>query len=342
MVDISVVVPTYRRADALAQTLDALVRLDYPADRFEIIVVDDGSGDDTPNVVHGFQDRGVAVEVLQQPNSGVATARNHGARRAKGALLIFLDDDMIVEQDHLARHIAVQDEYPDCLTNGHWEFSPTTAAALRTTPFGRYRIELEAWVKDGIAKVPIDATKSHPSAVTACDLGILRDTFWALGGFDESFPYAGYEDQEFSHRAAAAGYQFVYDESIRMLHNDQRLSLQTFCERQERGALTAALLAVKFPDAFGSHPLITENTAPSTSDAPLLFAKKVVKRVLSFPPALAACHATIRAAESLRAPDRALRRAYWMLMGVYINRGIRAGLARPDMRPETEIDQCRM
>jgi len=97
VVGISVVVPTYNRADLIRETLDAVLSQSLLPD--EIIVVDDGSQDDTPGVLAGY---GARVSVVRIPNSGELMARNTGLRLARGRLVAFCDSDDIWLPDFLA------------------------------------------------------------------------------------------------------------------------------------------------------------------------------------------------------------------------------------------------
>ncbi len=323
---VSFVVPTYRRPDALRSTLAALLSVDYPPDRYEVVVVDDGSGDDTADVVRELQRKSrVKLNYLAQENAGAATARNRGARSATGDLLVFIDDDIVVEPSHIRDHLTTRAAHGDALVNGHWEFPVELAETLAATPFGRFRIELERWVKDGITKNPLGAGCEAPSAVTACNLGIRRELFWELGGFDETFPFAGYEDQELSYRAVRAGCPLVYDRRIRLTHNDQRLMLGQFCERQRRGACTAVHLAHRHPEEFGRRPMIVENGPLTRSDPTRRLLKKVLKLGLTTPPALSAIHVGIRLFERVAPRSRLLQRCYWSVCGLYIFQGVRDG-----------------
>jgi GT2 family glycosyltransferase len=323
---VSFVVPTYRRPATLRITVAALLRVDYPPEHFEVVVVDDGSGDETRDVVADLgRGPGARLVYLEQPNSGAATARNRGARAATGDLLIFVDDDIVVEPSHIHDHLAVPGSRSDTLVNGHWEFPETLELALAGTPFGRFRLEVEAWVKEGVSKVPLPDGRLEPSAVTACNLGIPRAVFWKLDGFDETFPFAGYEDQELSYRAVEAGFRLVYDRRIRLIHNDQRLTLQQFCERQRRGACTAVHLAARHPEAFARRPLILENGPITRSDPRRTAVKKVLKRAMATPPALAGVHVGVKFLERVAPDSRLLRRAYWSVCGLYIFQGVRDG-----------------
>jgi GT2 family glycosyltransferase len=324
---VSFVVPTYRRPDALRHTIAALQRVDYPRQRFEIIVVDDGSGDATGDVVAELAREADGLVYLQQENAGAASARNRGARAAAGDLLIFVDDDIVVEPSHIHDHLAASGDRGDSLVNGHWEFPGALQHALAATPFGRFRLEVEAWVKEGITKRQLPDGRLEPSAVTACNLGIPKTVFWKLDGFDETFPFAGYEDQELSFRAVEAGFRLVYDPRIRLIHNDQRLTLVQFCERQRRGACTAVHLAARHPEAFGRRPLIVENGPVTRSDPARMVMKKMLKRTMASPPALAGVHAGIKLLEKLAPGSKILQRAYWSTCGLYIFQGVRDGFA---------------
>jgi GT2 family glycosyltransferase len=325
---VSFVVPTYRRPETLRRTLEALLAVDYPSESYEIVVADDGSGDNTAEVVASLLAMGRAkVTYLQHENSGAASARNHGARAAVGELLIFVDDDILVEPSHIHDHLVARGPRGDALVNGHWEFPTELARTLSATPFGQFRLRVETWVKEGIPKSILDDGCESPSTVTACNLSIRRQTFWGLGGFDETFPFAGAEDQEFSYRAVRAGCELVYDRRITLLHDDQRLTLLQFCERQRRGACTAVYLAKLHPGEFASRPLIVENGPLTRTDPPRTMVKKLVKWGLSRSTCLAVVRAGVRCMERAVPDSKVLQRAYWSVCGLYIFLGVRDGFA---------------
>jgi GT2 family glycosyltransferase len=334
---VSIVIPTYRRPDALRATLESVTAVDYPPERWEVVVVDDGSGDETPEVVRAFAGREPAVVYEGQENAGVATARNRGAARARGEVLVFLDDDTLVEPDHIRQHLATREAHGDCLVNGHRPFTAEVERALAATPFGRFRLWLAGWVEDRIAKRPLSGRCVEPEGVTACNLGLRRELFLELGGFDESFPMAGCEDQEFSHRAARAGCRFVYNYDIRLAHNDERLTLEQFCRRQREEALTKVHLARVHPEDFAGHPMLVENGPVAPGDPWALRARKRAKAVLARPAGLAAARRVIAVLERVAPRSRLLARSYWAMCGLHIFLGVREGLAAPqgpaDRRP---------
>ncbi|MSS71915.1 MAG: glycosyltransferase [Candidatus Latescibacteria bacterium] len=113
----SIIVPTHARPRQLAVCLDALTGLVYPRDRFEVIVVDDGSRTPPEEVVAPFRDR-LNLTLLTQPNAGPATARNTGAARARGEVLAFTDDDCVPAPDWLGRLAERFDLSPDPMIGG--------------------------------------------------------------------------------------------------------------------------------------------------------------------------------------------------------------------------------
>jgi GT2 family glycosyltransferase len=332
---VSFVVPTFHRPEALRATLDALMELDFPRERYEVIVVDDGADPGTRALVEGVSDRSPRVAYLSQDHLGVATARNRGAAAAQSDLLVFLDDDIVVAPDHLERHLQDQATFGDVLVNGHWEFAPDISADLEGTPFGRFRMQVEEWVKEGIEKEPLSDGVLRPSGVTACNLGIRASTFARLGGFDESFPYAGCEDQDFSLRASAAGLPFVYDPRIDLQHHDRRLTLQQFGERQRRGAMTHVFLAGRHPTVRGQSEMLLENGPIRRGEPVRVSLKKLVKRALARPAGFALLRFAARCLETVAPNSGALKRLYWATLGVYIYAGIQDGLrAEPQLSSE--------
>lgn len=210
-IKISIVVPTFRRPQVLRETLLAIAALDYPLEQYEVIVVDDGSEDETAKVVATLQPNFVNFIYHQQKNSGVASARNYGARVANGEIVIFNDDDIIVEPDNIKKHLTNLKRFGQCLVCGHWEFTPELKAYLSSTAFGRYRMTMEDWYKSENGKRLLSGRCYECDTVSGQNFSIRRDDFWSIGGFDEQFPFAGCEDHEFTRRAAQAGYKFIYD-----------------------------------------------------------------------------------------------------------------------------------
>lgn len=188
---ISVIVPTFRRPVALRRCLEALAAQDYPAGRFDIIVVDDGGGLD-PALGDGLG--GVRVQFLAQPNRGPATARNLGARQSAAELLAFTDDDCQPRPDWLRRAVEALADHPKALVGG------AVVNALSGNVYAQASQDLVSFLMEYFPRA-----RALAPFFTSNNMACRRDRFLALGGFDESFPLSAAEDRDLSERWAADG-----------------------------------------------------------------------------------------------------------------------------------------
>ena len=120
---VSIVVPTHNRARLLAETLESLTAQCFRP--LEIVVVDDGSEDETPEVVHSVAEQapdGISIEFVRQEQAGAPTARNTGAVRSAGEFIIFMDDDDVVTNDFVTgRHVALASNLDATVAYGPWK-----------------------------------------------------------------------------------------------------------------------------------------------------------------------------------------------------------------------------
>jgi glycosyltransferase involved in cell wall biosynthesis len=126
---ISVVIPTWNRVGYLREAIASVLGQDYP--HRELIVVDDGSTDATPQLLAEYGDQ---LTVVRQPNRGIAAARNAGVARAHGSFLAFLDDDDLWLSDKLSRQMQRFRAQPSiAVVHGHTEqfASPELSAEVR-------------------------------------------------------------------------------------------------------------------------------------------------------------------------------------------------------------------
>jgi len=197
----SVVVPTFNRAATLRQTLAALTTQDY-AD-YEIIVVDDGSTDNTREMIAGEFPRAC---YLRQENRGPAAARNRGIERARGEIVAFTDDDCLPPRDWLARLADGYARYPQVVgVGGGLSAAPEV---LATNPFARY----ERFVGREIYAVGEQERLGGfdcPAGGTA-NMSYRRVVLKQVTGFDENFPVAAGEDADLKLRICNRGDQLLY------------------------------------------------------------------------------------------------------------------------------------
>ena len=100
---VTVAIPTYNRAAFLRQTLDGIARQDFPRDQFEVLVIDNNSPDDTRAVVTALADRKPAPRYFLESKQGLDHARNRAIAEAKGDIILFADDDILVRPDWISQ-----------------------------------------------------------------------------------------------------------------------------------------------------------------------------------------------------------------------------------------------
>ncbi len=211
----SIIVPTYDRPGQLATCLHSLSRLDYRRDRFQVIVVDDGSKIPLEVAVASFNDR-LDVALLTQPQAGPATARNTGVARAKGDFLVFTDDDCAPTPDWLRKLAARFGAAPDRGIVGR---------TLNTLPDNLYSTASQLLIDYLCAYYNADPNQAH--FITSNNLAVPADSFHAIGGFDMTFPRAGGEDREFCDRWLNRGYRIIYAPEALVYHS-HALTFRTF------------------------------------------------------------------------------------------------------------------
>ncbi len=168
---VSVIIPTHNRWPMLGEAVDSV--LAQTVSDYELIVVDDGSTDETPG---RLQDYGERITVLSQTRRGVAAARNLGASRAAGRYLAFLDSDDLWLPGKLQRQLDLMERNPEveiCQTDEIW-----IRNGVRVNPRNRHRKP-----SGDIFRPSLDLCLVSPSAVM-----LRRELFERVGGFDESLP----------------------------------------------------------------------------------------------------------------------------------------------------------
>jgi GT2 family glycosyltransferase len=202
----SVVVPTYERPAQLATCVEALARLDYPRERFEVLIVDDGSARPPLDVVEQFRDA-LDVKLLEQTkNAGPAAARNLGARHARGEFLAFTDDDCEPERNWLRAFASRFAEEPARIVGGR------TVNALAES---LYSETSQLIIEVVYAHFNRDATDARFFASN--NFAVHAGSFRAVGGFDETFRTS--EDREFCARWRSRGLGLTYEPRAVVRHS---------------------------------------------------------------------------------------------------------------------------
>lgn len=215
---------TYNRAGLLARVLDACFEQTIPESSYEVVLVDDGSTDATPETIERARRHATCeFTVVTQPNSGLAKGRNAGIERARGGRIIFIDDDVLPLPNFVAEHLAAADRHSGAIVRGG-------------------AIEVEN-VDD--LPPPIWSIKNYSgNYFWTTNVSVPLETIRRIGGFDESFSEYGWEDIDVGLRLRAAGVRAVFRPQALVFHVKPRPTAESV-ERMVRQARAQARTAVQ-------------------------------------------------------------------------------------------------
>lgn len=199
---ISVIVPVYNGGDQLRSCLQAISASQRPPDK--VIVVDDGSTDDSASVARDF---GYELLILPDGPRGPARARNRGASRASSSdILVFIDADVVVHPDTLTR------------IEGYFQSDPNIAALFGSydrNPTARNTVSL---YKNLLHHYVHQVSRAEASTFWAGCGAVCRKSFEAVGGFDEAYTYPSIEDIELGVRLRKGGYRILLCPDVQATH----------------------------------------------------------------------------------------------------------------------------
>lgn len=123
---VSVIIPTYNRAELLKCSLKSLIKQSIPHKDYEVIVIDDGSRDRTKDVCRELQ-KALPLRYFYQDNSGISAAKNMGVFTSRASILFFFDDDDVADKNLLREHLRIHIEHPEenVAALGYTTWSPT-------------------------------------------------------------------------------------------------------------------------------------------------------------------------------------------------------------------------
>jgi len=211
-VSISIIIPALNEERMIGRCLESLAAMAFSRDRFEVLVVDNGSRDKTLEIAESFQDR-LSLRILQEANVRISALRNLGARAAAGDILAFLDADCLAPEDWLDRILELAHADGAGVLGANY-LLPDNSTWVGST-WHRYQ------------EAPKSGEVSH---VPAGDLIMRREDFLRLGGFDETIQTN--EDYELCERARKSGMQVRAFPRIGVVHLGTAQSLQVFFRKQ--------------------------------------------------------------------------------------------------------------
>lgn len=230
----SIIVPSYNRSNLLEYTLDSCRNSSVSPDSMEVVVVDDGSSDDTFDCVRKFQDS-LNIKYIYQDDRGyrLSRARNLGVRAAEGKICIFVDTGVLVARDCIAQHLAFHERSPDSVVIGYvYGFSQSDDDAQglldcidpRDVEKSIARLEKHETFLDirdkcyRLCDNDISRLPAPWSLAWGCNMSLARSDIVTVGGYDENYMSWGAEDIDFGISQLKQGLRFALERSAQSIH----------------------------------------------------------------------------------------------------------------------------
>ncbi|MCD6574855.1 glycosyltransferase [Candidatus Aerophobetes bacterium] len=226
-IEVSVIIPTYNRAYIIEKVVKNLANQTYPPDKYEVIIVDDGSTDNTQEVVSSIS-APCDLRYFKQENKGASCARNYGIKKARGEIVIFVDSDILVTPSFIKEHLSC-----------HKEDGVIVRGAIINTdnidnPFGEK-------MKLGDLSFAFFATGN---------VSIRKKYLFKVGLFDEDFKEYGWEDLELGLRLKREGLKVITNKNAIGYHYRKKATLAdlpALCAKERMRGRMAVLFYRKHP-----------------------------------------------------------------------------------------------
>ena len=221
---------TYNRAALLERVLDACFEQTVPNDAYEVVLVNDGSTDTTPDVIARARTRATCrFEVVDQANAGLAKGRNAGIARATGERIIFIDDDVLPLPNFVEEHLRTHAAHPKDIVRG---------GAINVESF------------DDLPPPVWNLSHYSGNFFWTTNVSVPLVTIRAIGGFNESFSEYGWEDIDVGLRLRFGGVRATFNPKALAYHYKPRPrsgNVEKMVEQARAQARTAVQLAKLHP-----------------------------------------------------------------------------------------------
>lgn len=240
MTFISVVIATYNRKDMLKKCIEAFRQQTYPEDRYEIVVIDDGSTDGTNKLLEEISKEMANLRFFSQKQGGQAKARNLGIPEAKGPLILFTGDDCIPDKKLLEEHNRIHQKERNVAVLGFIDWHPD----LEVTPFMEFIARTHQFT---FSIAERERHNVNFSLFYTSNVSVAKDSLLKVGLFDEDFTGYGYEDSELGYRLYKHGLRIIYNRRALTYHYHP-VTLEKFIHRQIQSGKAAVIFQQKHPE----------------------------------------------------------------------------------------------
>lgn len=211
----SVVIPTYNRSKSLLRTLNSLICQTVLPNQYEILVIDDGSTDDTRKIIADFQLSypNYNIRYFYQTNHGSASAKNLGIKKSLGETIFFTDDDCIVPKNWMETLLAGYRRYPNAVGVGGWHIPPGNENRF----FQKTAYKIDLLFNSSYAKEEKLIENFTSCVALIPNVSYKKDILEKIGGFDKKISALG--SVELKYRVMVKEKKHILSMPIAVVHN---------------------------------------------------------------------------------------------------------------------------
>ncbi|MBE0477715.1 glycosyltransferase [Candidatus Aerophobetes bacterium] len=227
-INVSIIIPTYNRAKIVGNIIASLAKQTYPAQRYEVILVDDGSTDSTDKILTSISSP-LHFRYFKKKRAGPASARNYGVKKAQGEIIIFIDSDILVEQDFVQAHVSSHENQDKLVVKG---------------------VVINTERMDNLAREKMKLTDVSAAFFATGNVSIRKKYLLKAGLFDEDFKEYGWEDLELGVRLKKEGLRVVTNKNAVGYHYRKKVTLAhlpPLCHKEKMRGRTAVIFYRKHP-----------------------------------------------------------------------------------------------
>lgn len=216
----SVVVSTYNRRKILQRTIQSLLNQSLTNDKYEIIVVDDCSVDDTAEYMNGISKSGTGIIYVRHiQNEGRVVTRNDGIKVARGEIIIFIDDDNVPDENFIQEHLKCyeQNKGEKIAVMGNASYAPEV---IGNSNFAKFMQSRYLGNRSESSRSTLDYNDLPARCLGTLNCSVKRLDLLEVGMFDNSFRYYGGEDEYLGQCLKKKGIRLVFADKARTLHYD--------------------------------------------------------------------------------------------------------------------------
>jgi GT2 family glycosyltransferase len=311
---LTIVIPCHNRREALHFTLDSLCQQTFPAEDFEVIVVDQASTDGARELASTIEIPYELHLIGQDAKYGISVSRNAGVEAANSPIVLFLDADLLADPGLVQAHVACHAASPGALVCGRVLPYPPAY-----TSFIDQAANPDMGLDRGDAEGPLPFYQAFGG-----HLSLTTDTFRRVGPFDPQLK--GFEDIEFAYRAKRLGFPIVNCPRAISYHNHPR-TLRERCARARAYIRMVPFSLNRYPELKGTIPLIRDlEPIRWREDSGTQLLKKLRVRVFGFVLVRWSFFLTLILLDRLRLLPRLVKILYWRLLLGNWYLGFREGL----------------